>query len=60
MSLFDRLKDLDNCTYCGRRYKKETLKALPNDDSPQLDRKYCERCYPIVLAADRKLPWNKK
>lgn len=59
MSLLDRLSNLDNCTYCGRRYKKDTLKPLKNDDNPSLNRKYCERCYPIVVAADRKLPWKK-
>lgn len=60
MSLLDRLKDLETCTYCGRRYKKDTLKPLPNEDNPELNSKYCECCYPIVVEASRNLPWKKK
>ena len=60
MSIFDRLNNLDNCTYCAKRVHKDTLKPLPNDDNPELDRRYCENCFPVVRAAERNLPWNKK
>lgn len=58
--LFERLNNLETCSYCAKRVDKNTLKPLPNDDNPELERKYCERCYPEVVAADRNLPWNKK
>jgi hypothetical protein len=51
---------MDYCTYCSRPFSKEELKILPLEDSPQLDRKYCPRCYPEVYTNHLNLPWIKK
>lgn len=49
---------MPKCTYCNKSVPIEKLKELPDDDSPQLERKYCEKCYPDVKSAYLNLPWN--
>lgn len=48
------------CTYCAKWFPKGEVKPLPLDDSPQLERLYCSKCFPEVEAAHLKLPWIKK
>lgn len=47
------------CTYCGKKFSKEVLRPLKDDDNPKLNRVYCPRCLPEVEDNVKSLPWVK-
>lgn len=47
------------CTYCGKKFSKEELMPLKDDDNPKLKRVYCPRCLPEVEDNVKSLPWVK-
>ena len=48
------------CAYCAKWKPEETMKSLPYDDNPKLNRKYCPRCFPEVREDHLNLPWIKE
>lgn len=45
------------CSYCAKWFPKEIMKQLPKKE---YDNWFCPNCYPEVLKAYWKLPWNKR
>jgi hypothetical protein len=46
----------DMCAYCAKWFPIEEMKQHPDEYKNW----YCPKCYPDVLEAHWKLPWNRK
>jgi hypothetical protein len=43
--------------YCAQWFKVEEIQQLPGKEYGNW---YCEKCFPAVIAAYWKLPWNRQ
>ncbi|MDQ1005352.1 hypothetical protein QFZ28_005930 [Neobacillus niacini] len=45
------------CIYCAKWFPESEMQQLPKKE---YDNWYCTKCFPEVMAAYWKLPWNRK
>lgn len=52
--------DKEVCAFCEKYFWKGQLSLLPRNELPFLNRKYCPKCYPNILAKHTELYFEYK